>query len=117
MASLQEVKSYLEELQMKMKIFGILYFDDRTKNQQVLHDLEISPAQRKSVIENLQPEDYSEGPLEEKMHGILPMWVFGKQVKQKEIYIKVSLGIKNTSAVCISFHIAEHPMSYPFKNQ
>jgi hypothetical protein len=43
------------------------------------------------------------------------MWVFGKQVKKKEVYIKVSMGIENTGAVCISFHIAEHPIKYPFK--
>jgi len=25
------------------------------------------------------------------------------------VYIKVSMGIENNGAVCISFHIAEHP--------
>jgi hypothetical protein len=51
------------------------------------------------------------------MHGILPMWVFGKQLKNKEVYIKVSMGRENNGAVCISFHIAEHPMNYPLKKQ
>jgi hypothetical protein len=107
MASKQEVQQYLKELKVKMEIFGIL--------QQTLHDLEISPAKRKEIISSLKAEDYSQGPLDEKMHGILPMWVFGKQVKQKEVYIKVSMGIVNHGAVCISFHIAEHPMNYPLK--
>jgi hypothetical protein len=49
------------------------------------------------------------------MRGILPMWVFGKQVKKNEVYIKVSMGIENNGAVCISFHIAEHPMNYQLK--
>jgi len=62
-------------------------------------------------------EDYSQGPLDEKMCGLLPMWVFGKQVKKREVYIKVSMGNESTQAVCISFHIAERPMSYPFKKQ
>jgi hypothetical protein len=43
------------------------------------------------------------------------MWVFGKEVKQKEVYIKISMGIANNSAVCISFHVAEYPMIYPLK--
>ena len=63
----------------------------------------------------VKTEDFSEGPLEEKMRGILPMWVFGKEVKQKEVYIKISMGLENKSAVCISFHVADHPMNYPYK--
>jgi hypothetical protein len=117
MASEKEVEKYLKELKVKMKVFGILFLDDRGKNQQTLHDLEISPAKRKEVIANLKTEDYSDGPLEEKMHGILPMWVFGKEVKHKEVYIKISMGVENKSAVCISFHIAEQPMNYPYKNE
>ena len=116
MASKQEIERFLKELKVKMKVFDILFLDDRGKNLQILHDLEISPAKHKEIIANLRAEDYSEGPLEEKMRGILPMWVFGKEVKQKEIYIKISRGIENKSAVCISFHIAEHTMEYPYKN-
>ncbi len=115
MASKQEVEKYLNELRVKIGIFGLLFLDDRGKNQQTLHDLEISPAKRKEIISSLKTEDYSQGPLDEKMRAILPMWVFGKQVKKKEVYIKVSMGLENNEAVCISFHIAEHPLNYPFK--
>ncbi|HKK59300.1 MAG TPA: hypothetical protein VJ937_07465 [Salinivirga sp.] len=115
MVSKKQVETYLSDLNYKIDFFGILFRDDRGKNQQTLHDLEISPNQRKEIIKTLKLENYSEGPLEDKMHGILPMWVFGRIVKHQEIYIKVSKGIENSQAVCISFHIAEHPMSYPFK--
>ncbi len=115
MVSKKQVEEYLYDLSFKIDFFGILFRDDRGKNQQTLHDLEISPNQRKEIVKSLKVEDYAEGPLPEKMHGILPMWVFGKIVKQQEVYIKVSMGIENNQAVCISFHIAEHPMSYPFK--
>jgi hypothetical protein len=116
MAPKLEVEKYLKELKVKMEVFGIVFLDDRGKNQQTLHDLEISPAKRKEIITNLKTEDYSEGPLVEKMRGILPMWVFGKELKNKEIYIKISMGLENNSAVCISFHIAEFPMNFPYKN-
>jgi hypothetical protein len=116
MASKQEVEKFLKELKVKTEVFGILFLDVRGKNQQALHDLEISPAKRKEIIANLRVEDFSEGPLEEKMRGILPMWVFGKEVKQKEVYIKISMGVENSNVVCISFHVAEHPMNYPYKN-
>ncbi len=87
MAPKQEVEKYLKELKVKIDIFGMLFLDDRGKNQQALHDLEISPAKRKEIICSLKTEDYSQGPLDEKIHGILPMWVFGKQIKKKEVYI------------------------------
>jgi len=115
MSSKQEVEKYLKELKVKMEIFDILFLDDRGMNQQTLHDLEISPAKRKEIISSLKFDDYSQGPLDEKMRGILPMWVFGKQVKKKEVYIKISMGIENNKVVCISFHIAKRPMNYPFK--
>ena len=41
--------------------------------------------------------------------------VFGKDVKGREVYIKITLGYQNGQTICISFHIAEHPMNYPFK--
>jgi hypothetical protein len=115
MVSQREVETYLKELKVKIDIFDILFLDDRGKNQQTLHDLEISPTKRKEVLDSLKVEDYIQGPLDEKMLGILPMWVFGKQVKKREVYIKVSMGLENNSAVCLSFHIAEYPLSYPFK--
>jgi hypothetical protein len=115
MESRQKVETYLKELKVKMEIFGILFLDDCGKNQQTLHNLEITPAKRKEILYSLKAEDYSQGPLDEKMRDILPMWVFGNQVKKQDVYIKVSMGNENNGAVCISFHIAEHPMNYPFK--
>ncbi len=88
MASKKEVEKYLKELKLKINIFDILFLNDQGKNQQSLHDLEISPLRRKEIISSLNVEDYSEIPLEEKMRGILPMWVFGKEVKKKEVYLK-----------------------------
>jgi len=41
MASKQEVEKFLKELNVKIEIFGILFLDDRGKNAQTLHDLEI----------------------------------------------------------------------------
>ena len=116
MVSQQEVEKYLKELKVKMEVFGILFLDERSKNQQTLHDLEISPGKRKEIIAMLQAKNYSEGPLQEKLGGMLPMWVFGKEVNKKEVYIKISMGFENNYAVCISFHISDYPMNYPYKN-
>lgn len=115
MSSKQDVENYLKNLKIKIKVFGILFLDERGKNAQTLASLEIPPHKRTQVIEQLNIENYSEGPTTEKMRNLLPMWVFGKKVNSHEIYIKKSMGAENQQAVCISFHQAERPMSYPYK--
>ena len=114
MATKQEVEHFLSDFKTKMRIFQIIFRDDRGKNAQALLDLEISPGKRKEVIEKLTTEDYSQGPLEEQMSSIAPMWVFGKNVKGIEVYIKISMGRENSQTICISFHPAEFKMNYPF---
>ena len=110
-----EVERFLKDFKLKSGIFQLIFLDDRGKNAQALLNLEISPGKRIEIISKLEVEDYSEGPLEEKMRGMLPMWVFGKKVKKQEVYIKISLGVENSNTICISFHPAEHPVNYPFK--
>ena len=41
--------------------------------------------------------------------------VFGKDVKGREVFIKITLGYENGQTICISFHLAEYPLKYPFK--
>jgi hypothetical protein len=116
MATKDEVKQFLKEFLEKKKIWGILYRDDRGKNAQALADLEIRPFERDKVIEALIAEDYCEGPKEEKLHKGADMWVFGKRFKNKDIYIKVSMGWKGAQVICISFHTAEQNINYPLKS-
>ena len=110
----KDVKSFLEDPRLKIDVFDIAYLR-RDKNIQTLLDLDITPSSRTKIIKELEVEDYSEGPLVEKMNGWQDMWVFGKQIKGNEVYIKVTMGNENNKSICISFHIAEHLMKYPFK--
>ena len=114
MASIDDVESFLSDFKLKMGIWEIVFLN-RHKNTQTLSDLEITPSYRRTVLEELVSTDYSEGPLEDKMINDSDMWVFGKSIKGQEVYIKVTLGKPNLSVVCISFHLAEHPMNYPLK--
>jgi hypothetical protein len=116
MATKEQVEDFLKRLKEKIKVFDIIFRDDRGKNQQTLATLEITPTYRKKVILNIEPEDYSEGPMVDTLNKMGEMWVFGKDVKGHEVYIKITLGQPNNSTICISFHLAEHPMNYPFKN-
>lgn len=115
MATEKEVAEFLKEFKQKMKLWEILFRDDRGKNAQTLVDLELRPIDRRTTLEQLVPLDFSEGPIEEKLYGGSDMWVFGKTIKKKEVYIKITLGAFGASVICISFHIAEHPMKYPLK--
>ena len=115
MASQSEIRSFLQDFHVKMNIWGIIVRDDRGKNTQTLLNLEITKDFRNEVLRTLVVEDYSEGPLPEELYYGADMWVFGKVVKGKEIYVKITMGITGAQVICISFHIAEHPINYPCK--
>ena len=115
MVSIEEVKTFLEQFNVKAQIFGIRFRNDREKNKETLRLLEISPLQREVIVKNLQVQDYVEGPIINVLNKEGEMWVFGKDVKEREVYIKITLGYENGQTICISFHIAEYPMQYPFK--
>lgn len=110
------VIQFLKEFKDKKKIWGIFFRDDRGKNAQTLADLEIRPIEREKIIDALSVEDYSDGPLKDTLNKAADMWVFGKMVKKKEIYIKVTMGWPGAQVICISFHVAEKNISYPFKH-
>lgn len=115
MVTEDQVRQFLKEFQEKKKIWGIFYRDERGKNAQALADLEIRPFERDKVIEELKVEDYSQGPTTDAVFNGADMWVFGKRFKNKEVYIKVTMGWKGAQVICISFHAAEHNMNYPLK--
>jgi hypothetical protein len=112
----EQVEAFLRQIKEKIKVFDIVFRDDRGKNLQTLAALEILPEYRKQVIMDIESEDYSEGPIEDTLYKKGEIWVFGKDVKGHEVYIKIMLGHPNCSTICISFHLAEHPMNYPFKS-
>jgi len=107
----------LNDFHFKTGIYDIIFRNDRDKNFQTLLKLEINPSDRKKIIEGLIAEDYSEGPVTDTLHNISEMWVFGIKYKKQEIYIKISMGQLNLQTICISFHIAEKKMNYPFKHK
>lgn len=115
MVTSEEVKAFLEQFNTKVQVFGIIFRDDRGKNKKALQQLDITPLQREFIVRNLETQDYVEWPLIDELNKEREMWVFGKDVKGREVYIKITLGYQNGQTICISFHIAEHPMNYPFK--
>ncbi len=92
MATKEEVQRFLNQMKEKIKVFGIIYRDDRGKNTQTLIDLEITPKYRDSVIINIEVEDYSEGPVIDTLNQCGEMWVFGKDVKGRKFTSRLHWG-------------------------
>lgn len=115
MAVRDEVEAFLASFHEKVKVFGILFRDDRVKNRNALFDLDITRFERMEIIKSIETEDYSEGLIIDELNLGSEMWVFGKDVKDIEVYIKITMGGFNGKSICISFHRAEHPMNYPLK--
>lgn len=117
MASRQEVEQFLAQFKMKLEVFSIFFLDGREKNAQALLDLGITRIERLEVVKSIQVEDYSEGPIRDVLNDFGEMWVFGKDVHNQEVYIKITVGKPNLNTICISFHKSEHPMKYPLKTK
>lgn len=115
MATRNEVEQFLSQFKVKLDIWGIVFLDGREKNMQALADLNISRFERLNEIKTIEVEHYSEGPIRDVLNDYGEMWVFGKDVNGIETYIKITLGKPNLKTICISFHQAEHPMTYPLK--
>lgn len=114
MITKEEVDKFLQGFFIKVKVFDIRFLDHREKNQNALFDLQITQDTRLAVVMDIKCEDYSAGPIPSLEFG--DMWVFGKALDDTEVYIKISLGEPNSHTICISFHRAEHPIKYAFKN-
>ena len=115
MVTPEQVQIFLHDFKVKLSIWGMIFRDDRGKNTQALLTLEITPVFREKIIKELELIDYSAGPKKELIGGGSDMWIFGKMINKQEVYIKITLGFAGAQVICISFHIAEHEMKYPYK--
>lgn len=114
-ATLAEIQKFLNDFHQKVEVFDIFFLDDREKNQGSISKLDLVPGARKQVVQSLTIEDYSEGPIKNILNKWGDLWVFGKDFNGQEVYIKIAYGVPNRRAICISFHVAEFPMNYPYK--
>jgi len=90
----------------------------RDKNWNALPELGLTERQRDDAILALTPDDYSMGPEPDDdptREG--DVWVFGAEVLGQHAYIKLKLVEDGPlrKAICVSFHKAERPMRFPFR--
>lgn len=113
MAPEEEISRFLIDFKAKVDVYDVVYIN-REKNLQALADLDIRPFERTAYLRSLAVEDYYRGPHPDQA-GISDLWEFGIRVKSSEVYIKIQLGAQSRSTICISFHVAAFPMTYPYK--
>ena len=87
MSSKPEIASFLKDFKEKMRFWDVLFRDERGKNTQALLDLEFRPVDRNTVLQALEVNNFSKGPVKEELNRGAVMWVFGKTIKKREVYI------------------------------
>lgn len=116
MTEKRDVEAFLRDFQEKLKVFDIV-FEGRQKNIDALLELEISATERLDHIVSLKSENYFRGPTKDTLNpGRADYWEFGKTIKGRTVYIKISMGYTNKPVICISFHLAEFSIWHPFQS-
>jgi hypothetical protein len=109
-----EVEAFLNDFKQKMAVFGIVFYRSRTENLRTVLELELNEVSVRKCLSELAAEDYYKGPTKDNDGGP-DLWEFGRQMKSREIYIKITMGRFNKPVVCISFHFPVRTINYPFR--
>jgi hypothetical protein len=115
MTSIAAIESFLQDFKYKLGFWGLFLRTERGKNFETIKELEYSVEDVKNELRDLAVANYSGGPVSDVLYKGADMWVFGKMVQSREVYIKIALGQPSSKVICISFHFAEHSMIYPYK--
>lgn len=114
-----KIEAYLKVLQQvnsdAFTIAGLQQID--SKNALCMIELGFAPADVLEVIKSLTVENYFQGPLPDEKGRPHDLWVFGKEIENRLIYIKITVFFKGdlVSGICVSFHEAECEMDFPYK--
>jgi hypothetical protein len=86
------------------------------KNGKTLLELDYNAEDVVEELLKLNVDDYSHSLPDEKNNNPPYLHVFGRIIKEKEIYIKLKVRTSNEKRIiCISFHYPEHTINYPYK--
>ena len=101
---------------MKTTAQSRFVFVRRKETLDALAQLGITSKHAKSLVLALTPDDYVSGPEPDHNYPGLEVWVFGLVVSGQEVYVKLQVIVDPPErSVCISFHLPQHPMHYPLR--
>jgi hypothetical protein len=122
LATRREVEQFLIKLKFAARNLVIVDWND-SNNYKTLTSLGYTDDDVECEILSLHIENYSEGPKEDDKRYKQPVWVFGKIIQGREIYIKVKVkdlsqeGDKELNVLCLSFHDPKWLINYPYRNK
>lgn len=109
------VVSFLEQAKTLIAQ-GRITFWSRSKNFATLNRLGLRTSHQLEILQELTPDDYchSVPALQGSTEDAL---VFGSNVDSIEVYIKLKIQVTPAGEllICVSFHEAEFPLSYPYR--
>ena len=113
-----QVQIFLKEFKKIVAQGRGLDIVDRKENLDSLIQLGLTKKNCKNEILNLSVSDYYDGPKPDKdRQG--KVWEFGKTIGGHEVYIKLKIAETESEKIakCISFHVAQHPITKPLKSK
>ena len=120
------VKSFLSELHavIDAEDFDInnqLVFIKAGKTEEeysapyTIMDLEFDNEDVITTFKELAIQEYSETLVDKDNDDPPLLYVFGKQINQRQVYIKLKIREGRQKAIiCVSFHYSKHEMSFPY---
>lgn len=92
-------------------------YNPSSKTRAFMRLVEFDYRDVRRIMRGLEVEDYCEGPLSDDKGRPHDLWVFGAYVAQFKTYIKFAIYViqGTVKSICVSFHEAERPLSYPYR--
>ncbi|MDD4525791.1 MAG: hypothetical protein PHX95_08105 [Lachnospiraceae bacterium] len=92
------------------------YNKERFSTPYTLIDLDYDTSDVVDRLKELSASEYSETLFDRDDFNPPLLFVFGKDINGKQIYIKLKIReIDAERVLCVSFHYAEHLMEFPYR--
>ena len=119
-AFLEELKDLLGKEDFDIDSDFILIKKKKTDDEEhstpyTLLDLEYDVWDVVERLKELTVSDYSETKIDKDDLNPPLLFVFGKDINRKLVYVKLKIkGVQRRRILCVSFHYARDPMEFPF---
>ena len=114
---LNKLKNYINSSDFDINSDLFLSAGRNRQNYNTLLMLDLDNSDVVWYLSTLSLDNYSHTFLDNDNNDPPKLYVFGKYISGKLIYIKIKLrniGVRKKTIVCISFHEALYPMNFPF---
>jgi len=122
MASREQAEAFITEFQSILDAGTELVFVPRTENMSAMQYFGFNVKTIKQELLQLTVEHYSDGPLPDRDDRPGHVWIFGYELYDNDMYVKLKIGLKPSSSggveknpICLSWHKTDKPLPRPFR--